>query len=149
MADSSSARYFPHRSTCSSASRLLVSVVEAANSSCRQRRGELLDVIPLRAGERQRQLPLPLQPSTMALAAVLSRHDTESPTPCRTTLRGCAAVDRFPTEHVADFLAAGVPKQSAARSWCGDGTEASARSRAYKDRCQLGAKGTADAAMEV
>ncbi len=67
----------------------------------------------------------------------------------RTTLRGCAAVDRFPTERVAEFLAAGVPKQSAARSCCGDGTEASARSRAYKDRCQLGAKGTADAAMEV
>jgi hypothetical protein len=59
------------------------------------------------------------------------------------------AIDRFPTGRVAEFPAAGVPKHNGARSWHSDGTEASARSSKHKGRCQLGAKGTADAAIEA
>ena len=60
---------------------LLIGVVEAAHPPRLQRPGDLLDVVPLRAGERQRHIPPPPRPGTRVRAAVRSRHDYQvSPT---------------------------------------------------------------------
>ncbi len=59
---------------------LLIGVVEAAHPPRLQRLGNLPDVVPLRAGERQRDIPLPLRPGARARAAVRARHVIESPT---------------------------------------------------------------------
>lgn len=59
---------------------LLVGVVEAAHPLRPQFLSDLLDIAPLRAGERQRHIPPPPRPSARVRAAVRSRHDIEFPT---------------------------------------------------------------------
>jgi hypothetical protein len=54
---------------------LLIGVVEAACSLCRQRRGDLPDVVSLRAGERQRHIPPPRRAGIRVRTAVGCRHD--------------------------------------------------------------------------
>ena len=51
---------------------LLIGVVEAAHPPRLQRLGDLLDVVPLRAGERQRHIPPPPRPCARVRAAVRS-----------------------------------------------------------------------------
>ena len=57
---------------------LLIRIIETAQPPRLQRTGDLLDVVPLRPGERQRHIPPPPQPGTRA--AIPSRHDGQSPT---------------------------------------------------------------------
>ena len=67
---------------------LLISVIEAAHPPRPQHIGDLLDIAPLGAGERQRHIPPPPRPGTPARAAVPSRHATRvchQPGPGNTT----------------------------------------------------------------
>ena len=82
---------------------LLIGVVEAAHPPRLQRLGDLLDVVPLRAGERQRHIPPPPRPSARARAAARSRHDYRvshrppQKTPPHHTQRDCLEIDRLTT----------------------------------------------------
>ena len=58
----------------------LVGVIKVAHSPRLQRLGDLPDVVPLRACERQCHMPPPPRPHTWVRNAVNSRHDIESPT---------------------------------------------------------------------
>src|SRR5262249_45342327 len=54
---------------------LLIGVVKAAHLPRLQRLGDLPDVVSLRASERQRHIPLPLQQGAWVRAAVRPLHD--------------------------------------------------------------------------
>ncbi len=81
---------------------LLIGVLGTAHSSRRQRTGDLLDVVPLHGGKRQRHIPPPRRPGTRPCAAVRSRHDIKSSTdragelPFHTQ-RDRLEIDRFST----------------------------------------------------